>query len=307
MLVLDTLKLTEIFIECDDFCKLLDIHCSDFRELNEKAKSGFASRMSDSELMAIIIFFHHSGIRCFKWYYEHVLKVHFASYFPDLLSYSEFVSKKKRVFWQLLIFLQACRLAPSTEHNYIDSKPLVVCHNKRISRHKVFKNASRGKSSTGWFYGFKLHAIVNQYGQLVVFEVSPANKADNNPNLLRKITDKINGFLYGDKGYITRIKNELKKNGTHLITKIRSNMKKKNILTDEQKYYLRHRGIIESVFDLLKHHCQIEHSRHRSPENFLINILGALLAYTFMESTPKIPQFPKKVGKWTSPALIEIV
>lgn len=307
MLVLDTTKLTEIFIECDDFCNSLEDHIKKHGLEDGKKRTGFASRMTDSELMAIIIFFHHSGIRCFKWYYEHVLKVHLGSYFPTLLSYSEFVSKKKRVIFPLQLFLQAFRLASPSKHNYIDSKPLVVCHNKRIHQHKVFKNAGRGKSSTGWFYGFKLHAVVNQYGQLVVFEVTPGNVSDNNHNLLEKLTKKVNAFLYGDKGYITKIKEKLKEQGTHLITKLRKKMKPKGILTEEQKHYLRHRGVIESVFDLLKHHCQIEHSRHRSPQNFLINILGALLAYTFMDKTPQIPQFPEKIEEWEKSMAIELI
>jgi hypothetical protein len=112
----------------------------------------------------------------------------------------------------MALFLQACRLAQATEHNCIDSKPLVVCHNKRIKGHKVFAGkAQRGKSSTGWFFGFKLHAVVNQMGQLVVFQITPGNKMDNNRDVLGGLTAHLKGFLYGDKGYVTALKKSLPK------------------------------------------------------------------------------------------------
>jgi hypothetical protein len=204
----------------------------------------------------------------------------------------------------MALFLQAFRLADSSEHNYIDSKPLVVCHNKRIKDHKVFAGkAARGKSSTGWFFGFKLHAVVNQFGQLVVFQLTPGNKMDNNHDVLQGLTAHLKGFLYGDKGYLTGLKKEFAERGLQLITKPRKNMKKQK-LAAEQKYYLKHRGIVESVFDLLKHMCDIEHSRHRKFENFLSNTLSALLAYTFFHKTPGFQAFPNKLEK---PEEIEFV
>jgi hypothetical protein len=68
-------------------------------------------------------------------------------------------------------------------------------------------------------------------------------------------------------------------------------------LTGEQKYFLRHRGIVETVFDLLKHLCDIEHTRHRKFENFLANTLSALLAYTFLDKTPGFSAYPNKLEK----------
>lgn len=305
MTILDTAKLVDIFIECDDFQKNLNGYLEAHAIGDSKNKTGPKPIMSDSEIMTIMIYFHLSGMRCFKWYYQHIIKESLKSYFPDLYDYSRFVAVMERQNGALSLFLQVCRLAQPSQHNYIDSKPLVVCHNRRIKSHKVFDGtAKRGKSSTGWFFGFKLHAVVNQFGQLVVFQITPGNVTDNNKDLLEGLTAHLKGFLYGDKGYLTGLKIKFKERGLNLITKLRKNMKKQ-LLTPEQKYYLKHRGIIESVFDLTKHLCQIEHSRHRKVENFVANTLSALLAYTFLDKTPSFPEYEDKSKKITKAQELE--
>lgn len=248
-------------------------------------------------MMSIVIFYHHSGLRCFSWYYQQILQKHFTDYFPDLCSYTRFIQKMPRLFFPLYAFLLAHRLSYVTEGNYIDATKLVVCHNKRIFDHQVFKGfASRGKSSTGWFFGFKLHAIINNKGQLVVIHITSGNVGDNNQDLLREFSKRFQGFLYGDKGYISAIKEELADNGMVLIHKNRKNMKEQP-LTPEQKYYLKYRGLIESCFDLMKNYCDIEHSRHRSTKNFMVNLMAGLVAYTFLDHTPCIPSYRNKMGK----------
>ncbi|BDD11802.1 transposase (plasmid) [Fulvitalea axinellae] len=307
MTVLDTLKLTEIFIASDDFCKRLDEYHKE-KGIGNQKKSGRPATMSDSEIMTVLIFFHLSGIRCFKWYYNNVLMVYLRSYFPDLPDYTTFLTASNRVFAPMTLFMQAVRLSPRTGHNYVDSKPLAVCHNKRIKQHRVFAGiAKRGKSSMGWFFGFKLHAVINEYGQLVVVRISSGNVSDNNHKMLRSLTKDLQGFLYGDKGYISKLRDELRGKGLTLVTKLRSKMRPKEMLAEEQKHYLKHRRLIESAFDILKHVCQIEHSRHRSVKGFLINTIAALLAYTFLDKTPECPKFPKKLGKWDRKMTIELI
>ena len=296
MAVLDTTKLTEIYINCDDFCKELSAY-----ELSQNCEHttlvANQSGLSTSEMMSIVIFYHHSGMRCFSWYYQQVLQKHFLSYLPELCSYNRFIQKLPRLFFPLYAFLLAHRLSYATEGNYIDATKLVVCHNKRIFNHQVFKGfASRGKSSTGWFFGFKLHAIINSNGQLVVAHITTGSVADNNQELLKAFSQRFQGFLYGDKGYISAIKAELAENGMILIHKNRKNMNKQP-LTPEQKYYLKYRGLIESAFDLMKNYCDIEHSRHRSTKNFLVNLVAGLVAYTYLDHTPTIPAYQHKMDK----------
>jgi hypothetical protein len=292
--ILNTTKLIEIFIECDDFCKKLNSY---LLESNLETDLFFTGMMCESELMAVVIFYHHSGFKCFKYFYECIILDKMKDYFPNAFSYSRFVNQMKKLHFSLFAFLTACRLSVSTEANIIDSTKLVVCHNKRIASHKVFnKMAKRGKSSTGWFFGFKLHAIINQYGQLVIFNFTAGNVADNNPNLLETITKKLKEFLYGDAGYISSIAKKFKERGLNLITKLRNNMEPIE-LTPIQKHYLKHRGLIESVFNLMKNHCNIDHTRHRSPYNFIINLWSGLIAFSFLDTTPFIPAYVYKMSK----------
>lgn len=211
-IVLDSLKLTEIFIVCDDFVKKLSAYCLQQGLEQEKVEA----LMSESEMMAIVIFYHHSGFRCFKYYYEQIIQKAFKSYFPHSYSYPRFVHLMKKLNFPLFVLLTACRMSPTTEANYIDATKLVVCHNKRIPNHKTFaKIAKRGKSSTEvdhracpgihWFFGFKLHAVINHMGQLVVFRITAGNVADNNTDLLGRLTARLKGFLFGDAGYMNLI------------------------------------------------------------------------------------------------------
>lgn len=294
--ILNTTKLTEIYILCDDFMIALD----NYMEQNFIDEASYQSprqdrMMSQSELMSIVIFYHYSGFRCFKWYYNRVIKIFLKSYFPTSYSYNRFIQLMPELINTLPLFISIVGLTNPTEANYIDSKKIVVCHNKRINKNKVFKNvANRGKSSTGWFYGFKLHLIINYLGEMVYFEITPGNIADNNHELLRKIANKINGFLYGDRGYLSKIKEELKEKGLCLIPRLKNNMISKK-RTPKEKYYLNKRGLIETVFDFLKHLFDIEHTRHRSPKNCMVNLLGALAAYAFLDRKPSIQPFDPKM------------
>lgn len=296
--LLDTVKLTEIFIECDDFIKGIESFLDAQGLPNpEQGTRKRAREMSKSEMMSILIFYHYSGFKCFKWYYNQIIKKAFSAYFPTAFSYSRFIQLMWEVNIYLAFFMSATRLSVPTEGNYIDSKKLVVSHNRRIQNHKVHKGlAKRGKSSTGWFFGFKLHLIINHLGKIVLFKLTPGNVADNNHDLLESIGKKLKCFLFGDKGYISKIAASLKMKGLHLITKLRKNMKQKQELSPEQKYYMKHRGLIETVFDILKHIFDIEHSRNRSTKNYFANVLAAVIAYTFLDKVPAIPTYQKKMN-----------
>lgn len=297
-ILLSTTKLTEIFIECDDFLKGINefIDARSLPDPNGSAKKQ-ERKMTESEMMTIMIYYHFSGFKCFKWYYNYVIKKLFKSYFPQSFSYNRFIHLMSELNIYMTFFMTACRLSFPTAGNYIDSKKLVVSHNRRIKQHKVHKgNAKRGKSSTGWFFGFKLHLIINHLGEIVLFKISPGNVADNNHNLLESIADELQCFLFGDKGYISKIAASLKQRGLCLITKLRRNMKAKQQLSPEQKYYMKHRGLIETVFDVLKHILDIEHSRNRSTKNYFANVLAALIAYTFLDKIPCIPAYVQKMG-----------
>lgn len=244
----------------------------------ERISSGLCQRnkpgrLSLSEVLTIIIHFHQSNHRNSKHYYLNHVCTNLRADFPKLVSYTRFLGLMSEVNVPLLTFL-ACLLSVPTTANYIDSTKLVVCHNRRIRRNRVFKGlAERGKSSMGWFFGFKLHLIVNECGEIVSFYVTPGNTPDNSIETVTRLADRIHGKLFGDRGYISKdLFAALWDQVTQLITGIRRNMKNK-LLPLLDKVMLRGRGIIEAINDQLKNQEQIEHSRHRSPINFGVNLI----------------------------------
>jgi hypothetical protein len=200
----------------------------------------------------------------------------------------------------MLFLHHRCR-GGCTGISFIDSTVLRVCHNKRIKRNKVFKGmATVGKSTVGWFFGFKLHLIINDKGEILSFYLSKANTSDNNAKLITRMTKEIFGKLFGDKGYINKALSDLLFNdGIQLITAVRRNMKQK-ALSNEEKLLLRKRSVIETVNDELKNICQVEHTRHRSIEGFILNIISAIAAYSFF---PKKPSIKKDIEE-TNPSRI---
>lgn len=289
MLLIDENKLIEIFMSCDDFCKKFDHMISPFtcpRHPHSQNRPGLA----DSEVMAILIVYHFSGSKCFQYYYQHAVLTVLKPYFPKVPSYNRFVELQGRVAFLLWVYLQVwCKGNEDQGLFYVDSKKLPVCHNRRIHQHRVFKGlAKRGKSSTGWFFGFKLFVIINTMGEIIRVCLTPANVADNNFAFLLKFLRNLKGKLFGDRGFISqKVFEKLFGEGLQLITGLRRNMKNKLIeMTD--KLLLKKRGIIESIFDILMTVGDIDHRRHRSPKNALANLFAGLAAYSFYERKPKV-------------------
>ena len=280
--------LTTIFYHADNFCKDLDKYIAK-KGLPGQKKRGPSCCLSQSEIMTILIYFHRSGKRNFKDYYMTYIKGFLTQAFPSAPSYNRFVEIIPQSLIHLYIFMNYCCCGTVTGIAFIDSTILKVCHNLRISSHKVFKGlAARGKSSTGWFYGFKLHLIINEHGEIIAFDITAGNVDDRNENVITRLTKRLFGKLFGDRGYLSAaLFKKLFAKGIHLFTRLRAKMKNM-LLSLEDKMLLRKRGVIESVNDILKNECQIEHSRHRSPMNFLANLVAGLIAYSFREKKPSI-------------------
>ena len=209
--------------------------------------------------------------------------------FPDLVSYERFNQTQHRLIIPLLLYLKQHGLGCSRGINFIDSTTLKVCHIKREKQHKVMKSyASKGRATMGWFYGFKLHLIINDRGELISFYLTKANVDDRNLKVITCLTENVFGKLYGDRGYISKaLADFLWNDGIHLIYKRRKNMKKQN-LSDIDRILLRKRALIESVNDELKNICSIEHSRHRAPKGFFTNLISGLIAYQFLPKKPSL-------------------
>jgi hypothetical protein len=273
-----------LFCEVDDFCKAYKEKSQ--KKLTDKKRRNRKGRLSKSEIITILIYFHGSHYRNFKHYYLQYVCKFLKEYFPDLVSYHRFVEISQRVAVELGAFFTS-KLEPCTGISFIDSTKIAVCNNKRISRNKVFKDvAALSKTTMGWFFGFKLHLIVNDRGGLVAAKVTPGNVDDRIP--VPKMVAKVYGKLFGDKGYIKKeLFESLFKQGITLITGIKKNMKNK-LMDIYDKILLRKRSIIETIHDQLKNISQIEHTRHRSCTNFMINLLCGLIAYTFRDNKPSI-------------------
>lgn len=279
-------KVTEIFYLTDEFCKEFS-KSFDSHLIGNKPKK--TPKMSDSEVITILILFHFGSFRNLKHFYLYYVKNHMHDEFPRTVSYNRFVELSQRVCMPMTLFLKTCCLGECTGISFVDSTPVRVCKNKRIKRNKVFEGiATTGRSTMGWFYGFKLHLIINDKGEILNFVITQANVDDREPLKNQKFVSKIKGKLYADKGYLGQKLTELLFiDGLHLITSIRNNMK--NVLMElKDKILLRKRSVIETVNDELKNMCQIEHSRHRSFNGFISNTIAALIAYSFFPKKPAI-------------------
>lgn len=245
-----------------------------------------SGQMHLSEIMTILVLFHASNYGTFKHFYLRQVASHMSKEFPHLLSYNRFVERIPCALAALVAYLLTRRGACSGI-SFIDSAPLRVCHNLRIHSHKVMAGlAARGKTSTGWFYGFKLHFVINDQGELLDLCLTPGNVNDRKP--VPMLSRKLFGKLVGDKGYISQeLFEQLFSRGLQLVTRIKRNMKNRLILLWD-KLLLRKRAIIETVIDQLKNISQIEHSRHRSPVNYFADIIAGLIAYTYREKLPSL-------------------
>ena len=245
--------------------------------------------LSKAEIMLIIMLFHDSGYRCFKHFYLDYVCKHLRHLFPKVVSYNRFVELEREVAIPLALFIKKVLLGKCTGISFVDSTPIRVCRNQRIHIHRTFKGiAQRGKCSMGWFFGFKLHLICNEKGELLNFMITPGDIDDREPLKYNAFVEFLYGKLVGDKGYIGKeLFQRLFVNGIQLITKLKSNMKGA-LMSVSDKLLLRKRAIIETVNDELKNIAQIEHSRHRCFDNFIVNILGAIAAYCMFPKKPCI-------------------
>jgi hypothetical protein len=279
-------KLVDLYCDVDDFCKVFIPQWQKQLLDDGTRKRQRDCRMTMSEIMTIVISFHMSHYRDFKNYYLGYVSQFYRKDFPNLLSYTRFIEVMPRAISPMCAYFTLLKGKP-TGIEFIDSTTLKVCHNIRIPRHKTFDGiAQRGKGTMGWFYGFKLHIIVNYKGEIVAAKVTTGNVHDTQPvaELARGLTDK----LYGDKGYLSKaLEKKLFDKGVKLITTVRKNMKAK-AMSLWDRAMLSKRFIIETINDQLKNISFIEHSRHRSMNGLMLNLMAGLVAYCLKENKPSL-------------------
>ena len=284
------MDIVAVFCQIDDFCRQFEPLWRQHQL--EKLPHPIGGRrrrpagLALSETLTLLVWFHLSGYRTFQHFYQGHACQHLRAEFPGLPGYTRMVGLIPSALAPLCAFLNT-RLAATRGIAFIDSLPLKVCHNRRIHSHKVFAGlAQRGRSSVDWFFGFKLHFIINDTGELVAVHLTPGQVDDRTP--VPGLAAGLWGKLFGDRGYVSqKLFDELWADGVQLVTRLKRRMKNRLVpLLDD--LLLRKRGLIECVGDQLKNLCQIEHTRHRSPANAFVNIIAALVAYCLRPSKPSL-------------------
>ena len=282
------MNILTLFCEIDDFFlayeKWVSTQC--LPETPPLETRGRPRRLHPSEVMTLLIAFHQSNYRTLKHFYLKHVCVYWGDEFPHLVSYSRFVQLQSEVLTLLVSYLSTT-LGDCSGVSFVDSTRLRVCDNRRISSHRVFADVAKGsKTSMGWFYGFKLHLAINEKGEVLDVALTPGNIEDRKP--LRKFAERLHGSLYADRGYISKdLRAELREQGVNLVYKVRKNMKPLDLSVSDE-VLLKKRMLIESVIRELKTQMQVEHSRHRSFENFQVNVFSALIAYQLLENKPSL-------------------
>lgn len=264
--------LTPIFTVVDDFIKAT-LNSNVSESIKYHLKTNRYARMSMSEVLTIWIAFQSAQFRNFKSFYRY-LERHHKSEFPTLISYQHFIDLQKRCLIPLILFFNFVR-GDDTGIKFVDSSALPVCHMKRSKYHKVFRGlAQKGKGTMGFFFGFKLHLIINEKKQPVALSITPGDVDDR--VVMQNLTENLSGKIYGDRGYIKQdLFESLFKRGVQLITMLRSNMRPK-IMTSEDSVNLKKRNLIENVFHIAKNIMHLSHTRHRSLVGFLVNLLSCV-------------------------------
>lgn len=275
--------ITALFFCLDEFCKTYE-DWEKHRLIETGRKRYRPCQMQLSELLTLIVLFHLSPCKNFKYFYLFHIRALHRQDFPALLSYNRFIQLIPRLFVPLSILLHSV-LGEKTGIYIADATSLPVCHNKRINRHRVFKAmANRGKTTMGWFYGLKLHLVINHQGSVMALKVTSGNGDER--TVLDDMTRHLKGTMLADKGFISQdLFQKLYQRGLKLITGIRRNMEN-YLMPMIEKILLRKRFIIETVFDILKIHMNLSHTRHRSPVNACVNILACLTAYQWRRNKP---------------------
>jgi hypothetical protein len=285
------MSLLELFVSVDDFCQLFLPVWEQKLLADGSKKRCRAGQLRISEIMTILIYFHQSHYRNFKAYYtEHVCQ-QLKAEFPKLVSYERFVVLRPSVLGPLSAYLKGL-YGNCSGISFVDATALEVCDPDRIQNPKVFEGiAQRGTGSMGWFFGLKLHLVVNDRGEILAWQITPGNIDDRKP--VPALCKRLFGKLVADRGYISQplFEQLLDTFNVQLITRLQKNMKNR-LMALIDKLLLRKRAIIESVVDQLKNISQIEHTRHRSPLNAFINIIAGLIAYCHQPKKPSLNIIP---------------
>jgi hypothetical protein len=269
-------NIIEVYCLVDNFVKLIE-------QKEKKSLAGRKSTLSKTDYITLAIFKQTNGISTTKHLYEFV-KMYMQRDFPPLPSYQQFNHGIKSIFRYLMAImwlLTKMNRKKGSDKHIVDSTPLPVCNNQYRFMAKIFKGlASSGKNLNGWFWGFKLHLIINHNMEIESVKISNGSSHDLSA-LEGDFIEGIRGWLVGDKGYIGEKKaKELSKKGIRLLTKPRKNMSKRPAMPI-QNFLLSKRQSVESTLSCLKHRLGAINKYARSIEGFFVHVFSAIVIYSF--------------------------
>ena len=278
-------KYTTIFTIVDDFCKTYEDWVS-HKLLTSGKQRDRKGKLALSEAISVMIFYHFSQFKHFKIFYHYFVMD--GKLFKNPPCYERFIAIIPSLFLPLVIMMHYLS-GRKTGIYYVDSTHFAVCKNIRILSNKTFAGlAQRGHSSIDWFYGFKLHMIINDQSEIIAIKITKGNRDDRKAFEEMVVKGDLKGKCYADKGYISKdLFVRLYKKGLILITGIKNNMKN-YLIPILDKLFHKKRFIIETIFGYIKEHFNVRPNKHRSPTNFFASLFAALIAYQIKPSKPRI-------------------
>ena len=271
--------LYHIFDQIDNLLKTMSTSLRRKLLSDLRPKGGRPPGLSLQAILALGIFRFATGVKDVKHFHRKLL----SSYSEELgriPNYGNFNTLMNQATPYVIFLLQwICYLNKSKQDGltFMDSTSLKVCENKRIFDHQVCEGlAERGKSSMGWFFGFKLHVVCDSLGRLASLLLTPGNTDDR--KFVLKLLKGLKGLCIADAGYVSKkLMQELYQQGLLLLTDVRNAMKR--LMTETQHALLKQRQRIEGVFSCLKHRLKAEASIARSPLGYLSRCLYACLTF----------------------------
>jgi hypothetical protein len=262
-----------------------------------EGKRGPKKHLSLAEIITLNILRFYLRIHDLKTFHRLVWNA-YRDYFPGLPNYENFLKATNQslpaivVFMKYLLFLT--RMGKGEGKYFIDSTALSVCETPYISAHRVTKGyASRGKSSKGWFFGFKLHGVCTKDGGLMDIFFTAGNVHDS--QVIMEITKELEGVFVGDPGYLLKeeVFWELYERHRHIMSATRKNMKQ--VMSGEQKQLLRDRSCIETVWGVLKERFQLVYHLARGMTGLFRHYVYSLVSFLlrrFIESPVPLLKAP---------------
>jgi hypothetical protein len=251
-------------------------------------KAGRKPSLNLSELAIISIIKSEYGIRTNKHLYK-LLRDLFSNEF-NLPTYKNFICLMNKYAFVLYYLVQAILGANKDESHlvkFVDSTPVPVCKNIRIGRHKTMKDIAKiSKSTTGWYYGLKLHVVKDYDHKLVYVALTLANVDDRKE--LKKIFQYFKGsgsLFVTDKGYLSEEMKQLaKESGNYLLTGVKSSPDQKGLASWLDIHLIHNRASIETIFSVLKERLGLVSTIPRSVQGYIAHYINTIFGYLMLKT-----------------------